>query len=156
MERRRHGPRLHAEGNRDRLVIEVGVVAKEENEALSFGQRRHERFERFVFAVPVRRRYLLVAEGQHARRRSSLGCLPAPSLVHDDPEEPALDGTSAAEATPVPQRPYESLVNGFLAELLVAQDRDRYAQERAIAIAVDALDLTFFHHLNDPVWRVFL
>jgi len=156
MERCRHGPRLHAEGNRDRLVVEVGVVAKEENETLSFGQRRDERFERAVFPVSVRGRGLLVDDGELARRRPPLGCVPAPSFVHDDLEEPALDGASAAEATPVPERPDESVVNGFLAELLVAQDRDGYAQERAIALAVDALDLACFHHLNDPVWRVFL
>jgi hypothetical protein len=32
-------------------------------------------------------------------------------------------------------------VDGFFAELLVAQDRDRDSQEGAVPLAVDALDL---------------
>jgi hypothetical protein len=154
----RHGPWLHSESRRDRLVIEVGVVAKEENQALPLGQCGHESFERPAVPVAVRRRACEVWRG---RRRPPLRRLPSAGLVDDDPEQPAFAGTMPTEAAAVAQRPHERVVDGFLAEPLVAQDRDGDPEKGAVPLAVDALDLVLLGYLdllslNDPSRLSFL
>ena len=52
------------------------------------------------------------------------------------------------------QRPYETIVDSLLGELLVAQDPYRDAQELAVAAPIDGFDLgteiasTRLHHLS--------
>jgi hypothetical protein len=65
------------------------------------------------------------------------------------------------EAAAVAQRPHERVVDGFLAEPLVAQDRDGDPEKGAVPLAVDALDLVLLGYLdllslNDPSRLSFL
>jgi hypothetical protein len=138
VQRRRDCARLHVEGFGNRVVVEVGVVAEEEGKPLPLRKRCDERFECSALAVAVLR-------GCAARRmrnlsRPPLQGTPSRGLVDDDPEEPSFAGAARAEATPVPQRPHERVVDGLLRELLIPQDCDGDAQESAVTGPVDALD----------------
>lgn len=158
MQGRGHSARRHAECLRDRLVVEVCVVTKEEGESLPLRQARDERFERTLLAVPVRGRSGL---RQCARAGPPLSGLSPARLVDHDPEEPALARAAPVESTPVSQRPHERVVDGLLGKLLVAQDRGGDSQESAVTVPVDALDLILVAYLDllslyDPVRSSFL
>jgi hypothetical protein len=106
----RGGYRSLADRNRsgDRSVVEIGVVAEEENETLPLGELLDRRTDEITPGVIDRRSRVrqLVELMLHSLLRACVT-----RCVHDDLPHPSLEIAPTLEAMALPHRPHERLVD---------------------------------------------
>src|SRR5947209_4083688 len=132
MQRGRNRPALHTQRRRDRLVVQIRVVAKKEGETLTLGERRDRRPNLTpVLGATVR------ARGRRRRRRRASPLVRAD--VDERAPEPAFEASFAAKIEAGSDRAREGLLDGVARLLVVPERRARDAEEPRVAAAVDVL-----------------
>src|SRR5712691_4130240 len=114
-----HSSDLDVERGSDTAVIEIRVVAKEENEALTIWQRREDGGET-AFGELERRIIDMVAR---IGNRNLLAELLASRRIHYAGPNPALETSFATVAAPMLDGSAESLLNGVARGIEIARDR---------------------------------
>lgn len=151
-QRRRHRPDLDTEGSRDRAVVEIGVVAEKDDQALPIRQRsyphRNLRLSGPV-AVPAPRpvdsRRLVPRQTTSPRRQRG---------IHHQPPHPRLQRPLMPERVLFAQRLREPFLHSVVPARLIANDRRRHTQELPVAQPVCGLKLSCekpssAHHTDD-------
>jgi hypothetical protein len=121
VQRRAHrsGPDVHRLG--DLLVVELGVVAEEEDKALALGERCDEGAKLVVLRLAIHDRCpggQLVEGGRRGRLFTTSAARP----VYDDAPDPRLEVAFATKAEAATDGSREGILNDVMSKLRVADD----------------------------------
>jgi len=151
MNGRRDRARLEVEYLRDALVVEVAVIAEEEDKPLALRQRG----QRLGHPTAASR----IGKDDPFRRMFRSGLLDhlsqLPSLVvgrvYDRSPEPRVEGPLATPLSLAPERRRKGILHRILGSLAVVQDRVRHAAELIEPAPVDDFDLVLGRAIRDPL-----
>jgi hypothetical protein len=119
-------PFADRDGGRDRSVVEIGVVAEEENESLPLREeldRRPDELTPRIFAGRLEIRELVELMFESLLRAGITG------RVHDDPPHPAIEVAATLEAIALPDGSYERLMDDVRREISTPDDGCGYATQ---------------------------
>jgi hypothetical protein len=119
-------PFADREGNSDRSVVEIGVVAEEQHESLPLREkldRRPDELTPRIFAGRLEIRELIELMFDSLLRAGITGG------VHDDPPHPAIEVAATLEAMTLPDGSYERLMDDVRREISTPDDGCGYATQ---------------------------
>lgn len=141
MQARGDGAGPNAENLGDAQIVEIGVVAKEENKPLTLGQGRDQSGEFRPFLVVGRRPV-------HRRRRRpgmyvpGVASLLLARRVDDGAPDPSFERRFTAEVAAASDDGRKGVLHGLTRALPLAHDRRRDRDEVGEMLAIERLDLS--------------